>query len=400
MKNTITVLLAVFVLIICNLTFNIDNCICQWQPDVRLTNQSDSSFTYFASGGRWNVAANGSVVHVVWCETRDGNKEIYYKRSTDSGINWGADTRLTNAAGDSWYPSISVSGLLVHVIWGDRRYGPNQEICYKRSTDGGINWEADLRLTNDTSSTSFCSISSTGLFVHVMFHDNRTGNWQIYYKRSTDGGITWGNDNRLSNTSASSYYPSVSVSGFNVHVVWHDTRDGSSEIYYKRSTDGGINWSADTRLTNDPSLSSCAQIAVSGSNVHVIWYDNRNGNYEIYYKFSVDGGINWDVDTRLTNDPALSHYPCVAVLGSAIDVIWADTRDGNYEIYFKQSTNGGVSWGTDTRLTYDPAESSYPSIAVSGSVVHVVWTDNRDGNYEIYYKRNPTGNPIGIVPIN
>jgi hypothetical protein len=29
-----------------------------------------------------------------------------------------------------------------------------------------------------------------------------------------------------------------------------------------------------------------------------------------------------------------------------------------------------------------------------------VWLDERDGNYEIYYKRNPTGNPMGIVPIS
>jgi len=33
-----------------------------------------------------------------------------------------------------------------------------------------------------------------------------------------------------------------------------------------------------------------------------------------------------------------------------------------------------------------------PSIAVSGPAVHVVWWGDRDGNREIYYKRNPTGN--------
>jgi len=34
--------------------------------------------------------------------------------------------------------------------------------------------------------------------------------------------------------------------------------------------------------------------------------------------------------------------------------------------------------------------------------VHVIWLDSRDssGNHEIYYKRNPTGNPIGISKLN
>ena len=35
-------------------------------------------------------------------------------------------------------------------------------------------------------------------------------------------------------------------------------------------------------------------------------------------------------------------------------------------------------------------------VAASNSAVHVVWQDYRDGNAEIYYKRNPTGNTVGI----
>ncbi|MBN1689819.1 MAG: IPT/TIG domain-containing protein, partial [Dehalococcoidia bacterium] len=55
-------------------------------------------------------------------------------------------------------------------------------------------------------------------------------------------------------------------------------------MYYKRSTDGGANWGADTRLTNDAGSSLTPSIAVSGNNVHVSWQDNRDGNWEIYYK--------------------------------------------------------------------------------------------------------------------
>jgi hypothetical protein len=82
-----------------------------------------------------------------------------------------------------------------------------------------------------------------------------------------------------------------------------------------------------------------------------------------------------------------------------VHTVWQDNRDGNYEIYYKRSTDGGVSWETDTRLTNNTAGSWYPSIAVSGSIVHTVWSDDRDGNDEIYYKRNPTGN-VGIQNIS
>ena len=326
-------------------TLKIEDCFAQWQPDVRLTNDSASSYT--SLNNAWCIAANGNVVHTVWYDNRDGNPEIYYKCSTDGGVTWGADTRLTNNTAESRYPYIAVSGSIVHTVW----------------------------------------------------YDNRDGNDEIYYKRSTDGGVTWGADTRLTNNTAYSNVPSIAVSGSIVHTVWQDNRGGNWEIYYKRSTDGGVTWGADTRLTNYAADSNFPSIAVSGSIVHTVWQDNRYGNTEIYYKRSTDGGVNWEADTRLTNNTASSLYPSIAVSGSIVHTVWEDTRDGNLEIYYKRSTDGGVSWETDTRLTNNTAGSWYPSIAVSGSIVHTVWSDDRDGNDEIYYKRNPTGN-VGIQNIS
>ncbi len=228
------IFITVFVFII-HYSLLITNCEAQWQPDVRLTNASGNSYTTYNNA--WCIASNGDVVHVVWFDQRDGNYEIYYKRSTDGGITWGADTRLTNATGTSQYPSISVSGQVVHVVWDEDRDG-NDEIYYKRSTDGGISWGGDTRLTNAPSTSEIPSITVSGSVVHVVWFDLRDLNYEIYYKRSTDGGISWGADTRLTNNSASSEYTSVSVSGSVVHVVWFDNRDGDWEIYYKRSTDG------------------------------------------------------------------------------------------------------------------------------------------------------------------
>jgi hypothetical protein len=372
----------------------------QWEPDVRLTNDFGDSYT--SANSAWCIAANGNVLHIIWFDERDGNREIYYKRSTDGGTTWGAETRLTNNIAESWYPSIAVSGNIVHVVWRDYR-DVNYEIYYKRSTDGGINWGADTRLTNNTAGSHPPSIAVSGSLVHVVWYDYRDGypNFEIYYKRSTDGGVTWEADTRLTNNASSSLFPSIAVSGSFIHVVWYDKRDGNEEIYYKRSTDGGINWGADTRLTNNTATSNIPSIAVSGSLVHVVWYDYRDGNYEIYYKRSTDNGLTWGADIRLTNNFGWSTYSSIAVSGLLVHVVWEEDRDWNNEIYYKRSTDGGINWGADTRLTNDASSSSYPFIDVFGSLVHVVWSDNRNGNFEIYYKRNPTGNlPTGIQNIS
>jgi len=393
-KNLIYTL--VFVLII-HCTLNNDICSAQWQPDVRLTN--DTAGSWISSNNAWSVAASGNVVHVVWKDFRNVNDEIYYKRSTDGGVSWGADTRLTNNAATPWYYSVTVSGSVVHVLWQDIRDG-NYEIYYKRSTDAGVSWGADTRLTNNTAESWAPSAAVSGSVVHVLWQDIRDGNYEIYCKRSTDAGVSWGADTRLTNNISDSYYPSVTASGPVVHVVWEDFRDGNWEIYYKRSIDAGINWGADTRLTNNSSNSEDPCVAISGSVVNIVWDEYRDSNYEIYYKRSTDAGVSWEADTRLTENNAESRYPSVAASGLGVNVVWEDFRDGNWEIYYKRSTDAGVSWSSDTRLTNNAAVSYLPTVAVSGSVVHVVWEDSRDGNAEIYYKRNPTGNPTGIQNIS
>ena len=213
-------------------------------------------------------------------------------------------------------------------------------VLFLSPTDSYSQWQPDVRLTNDpavsfTSLNNARCIASSGSVVHVVWYDRRDVNYEIYYKRSTDGGLSWGADTRLTNNVFTSEVPSVTVSGSAVHVVWHDERDGNPEIYYKRSTDGGISWGSDTRLTNSPpTLSESPSVTVSGASgaMHVVWHDERDGNWEIYYKRSTDGGVSWGADTRLTSNDSSSGYPSVTVSGSAVHVVWYDDRDGNNEI--------------------------------------------------------------------
>jgi hypothetical protein len=367
--------------------------ISQWQQDVRLTNAPGDGYTSLNSSRCLTIS--GNIVHAVWSDERDGNREIYYKRSPDSGISWGPDVRFTNNPLSSWRPCIASNGPVIHIVWGEEEPG-NFEIYYKRSTDNGLTWSANTRLTFDSGRSWAPSMAINGNIIHVVWEESRNGNEEVYYKRSIDAGLTWGSDTRLTFDSSGTLYPSVAVSGNIVHVVWYDFRTGRRTVFYKRSTDGGVNWSTDTQLTFAFAESYNPSVGVSGQTVHVAWHDLRDGNEEIYYKRSTDGGISWEQDVRITNTYGISWYPSMAVLSESVHLAWYDNSDGNYEIYYTRSTNGGTNWQVNTRLTFDTAGSYRPSIAVSDTMVHLIWNDSRDGNFEIYYKRNPNGNPIGI----
>src|SRR4030042_4707947 len=157
-------------------------------------------------------------------------------------------------------------------------------------------------------------------------------------------GDTWTKNKRLTNNSSSSMGPAIAAHGSNIYVVWQDTPPGNFEIYFKKSVDAGATWTTDRRLTNNAGDSVSPAIAVDGSNIYVVWQDNTSGNFEIYFKKSVDGGATWTTK-KLTNFGFDSLSPAIAVDGSNIYVVWYGRdifESCNHTVYFKNSQNGGV----------------------------------------------------------
>lgn len=180
-------------------------------------------------------------------------------------------------------------------------------------------WTADRRLTFNPADSQLSynfawSIAADEAGrVHVVWYDKRDGNSQVYYKRSADGGATWGPDVRLSSDAAWREHPAIAASGNHVYVVWHDSRNDGLDIYFKSSADGGLTWSGDTQLTSDGS-STHASIAAQGENIQIIWGSHQDASQsEIYTSHSTDAGLNWAVAKRLSDMPYGSWAPTIAV---------------------------------------------------------------------------------------
>ncbi|MGB2957002.1 MAG: sialidase family protein [Anaerolineales bacterium] len=267
----------------------------------------------------------------------------------------------------------------------------------------------DIRLdTGDpvgTNTSERPKITCYGSNVYAAWMDFRNGNMDIYFNSSTDNGVTWqSSDIRLDTGDTaganSSEYPQLTCSDNNVYVVWFDYRNGAGDIYFNYSNDNGINWkSSDIRLdtgdTAGANYSYYPQIICTGNNVYVVWYDGRNFGYDIYFNYSIDGGVNWQLsDIRLdTGDTAganSSREPQITCLENKVFVVWSDKRNGDDDIYFNYSTDNGVTWQpSDIRLdTGDSAganDSFCPQIACFGNNVYAVWLDYRDYGADIYF---------------
>ncbi len=359
-----------------------------WEASKRLTNASGNSYTYNRS-----VAVCGDSVHVIWTDSRSSSESrLFYKHSTDAGANWNSDMDITGF-GDVDFASLAISGSTLHTAWSGNHPG-NREISYKRSTDNGATWTQYDTLTENDSTSRTPNIAVSGNNVHVVWSDNRDDKYELYYKRSTNNGVNWDVDRKDTNSTGESFTPAIAVTGDTIHVVWSDTRDGNNEIYYKRSTNNGDDWGNAVRLTNNDSASIDPAIAVSGRNVHVVWEDKRNGEAELFYIRSVNAGTTWAADTALTNDAVAAgrHLkPSIAVSDTSVHVVWGDDFSGTSHIYYKRSRHNGTGWEDNIKLTDNASTKYSPSIACRDYALHIVWTDERDGNPEVYYKSGLSG---------
>jgi len=356
----------------------------QWTSARRLTwNSGRSEYPAIAID-------SADTIHVVWDDYPFSIPEIYYKRSTDGGATWSVAKALAWTSGQSVRPAIAIDSTdNIHVVWQDDSSG-NSEIYYKRSKDGGATWSAIQNLSS-TLGGSMCPAVAIGSGdnVHIVWQDSTPGDWEIHYKRSTDGGTTWGGARRLTWTDGESLNPAI-ASGDNVHIVWEDEAPGNYEIYYKRSTDGGTTWGEAKRLTwtSAGSFAPATAMGTSGQ-VHVAWSDDATGNDEIYYRRSTDGGATWNGARRLTWTTGGSFAPAIAVDSSGqIHIAWHDDTSLGNEIYYKRSADGGAAWSKIDRLTFNSGASENPAWAVdSADTLHLVWQDATPGNYEIYYMK-------------
>ena len=75
-------------------------------------------------------------VYVVWIDDSSGSRDIYFRKSTDKGCNFGPILDVSNQNGGSVDPQIAVSGNSIYLIW-EHTPGNNGGVFFTRSIDNG-----------------------------------------------------------------------------------------------------------------------------------------------------------------------------------------------------------------------------------------------------------------------
>ncbi|MFQ6126984.1 MAG: hypothetical protein ACE5R6_20605 [Candidatus Heimdallarchaeota archaeon] len=377
--------------------------------EMRLTNSA-----YYSENPRIKIDTRGNI-HIVW---QDGKASpvnptdytltygIYYKKF--DGTNWSEDLNLSEEPTAS-YPVLDIdSHNRIHVIWQDSRAGDTVDLFYKTYNEAG--WSANQQITHGKGILPGSGLAERPTLtvdhqnqLHCAWGDNRISmnNYEIFYKTFSDG--SWSDDQRLTNVWGKSKNPSITVDNQNnLHLVYEDDREGNKELYYKTRTNSGM-WSEDERLTNAEKASILPVIvADSQDNLHVLWIDQRNGNWEVFYKIRTKAG--WGPDQRLTAGNFARSLAATVDARDNLHVVYYDARQGTHAIYYLMKSK--VGWSSERPLVAERStKMRNPTIITdSDGNLHMTWCDERDGmeKSEIYYKAGfplliTVSNPV-IVP--
>ncbi len=221
------------------------------------------------SPNRWTdhgwvgASANGRDVYVMWAQG-----DAWETHSHDFGATWSTPVRVTDNKQYFYYPegvSVLPDGSAVAAM-SAYRCGKGSTHCagpinisVLRTTDGGRSYTEDiidtvfLGVDFETSSLSTIGNDAAGNLV-VMYTGATTegANSQVWTRRSKDGGVSWGDQIELGRgASVNSAFPSIVGTGTGVFkAIYMDDRTGHWNVWYRSSTDRGATWSTDVRLSD------------------------------------------------------------------------------------------------------------------------------------------------------
>jgi len=232
-------------------------------------------------------------IYISWNDFNVGNANIFVTFSTDNGLTWHSPIMVSTQA--TFIRDVQITGDLggngvVYIAGMDEGGGGfphNDNNLIFKSTDGGVTW------SNTYTGPSFPGpgVTAVGYFA-CMFPDNG-GYWRHQ---------GWGEPAAFNNI---------------VHLVYaqHGAGSDPGDVYYIRSTDGGVTFGAPVKLNTDATTRPQWQPNLSVSPTGTLlatWYDAREsancqvGNtgipcYRMWSRKSNDNGVTWLPDDMLSD---------------------------------------------------------------------------------------------------
>lgn len=221
--------------------------------------------------------------------------EYYHLISTDHGESWSAPHLVVST--DYWGWTLHSAVDSTGAIYGFWSYRPSLEepagLYMHKSTDGGVTW---TRTWLGWGNESGVSIDGNDTVHVILAREPEPGRFEFVYRRGANGGGTWTDPEVVgTGNGKSDYNPSAWCSiaadrnSKNVVVAWQDGSSGNFEVYGRRSPNGGKTWQKVENVSGTPTPSLQPDIFIDRDSVaHIVWNEvligTPNFDFRVYYR--------------------------------------------------------------------------------------------------------------------
>lgn len=286
------------------------------------------------------------------------------------------------------------------VVWSSKRNGPAH--LYTATSADGAAWVDEQAITDDANDDFYPALLQTrdGTLHLTWFRiDQRTGRRDVWYASSPDG-RAWTNPARIS-TAGMDWAPAIYEDDFPMlWIVWSSGRSGNRELYAVRSGDGGRTWSEDFRLTQSPEQDDFPFVLVRRDGERLLTWTRyaagskfdeyyRDASAEVVVATSRDG-LRWSSPITWSppdpNDRYVDFLPCLFsdAAGARTFLAWTSSRtQTNGEILAREfSTPSSPIWQLTSSGANDYDARIVPVRTTPGAYL-LVWTSGRKGATQI-----------------
>lgn len=242
---------------------------------------------------------------------------------------------LFRESGNFWLPQMTVdSDGWLHLVWID---GPRAMYSRAPVHAAGIanSWSEPTRISNDAVRNASIFAGGDGS-IHVVYCSSEEADNLAHIK--TENGYDWSRPVEITTTGGCWTMAAKDGNG-RLHVVFSEQPGvgAGSAVYYSRSVDGGLSWTAPLEIDSKderylanygPSWINVATVGLD--EIHIIWDGNPAG--QRWHQMSVDGGESWSEPYQIVSDHrGLTGPNTLIVDGSGtvhmVSLGWLDTED-------------------------------------------------------------------------
>jgi len=343
------------------------------------------------------VGTDGSV-YVVWAEGPIGSREIYY--ATNSAGIWSLPQNISDSPSiDSWFPDVAAdSAGGANIVWQEGAHeSPTKEILLTRCVGAYCspaptvvsNGRCSIYAGNWAAWMPSIVVGEDGLAMLMWMSQEPGANYLPTLVWQPPGPVPT-QITRCTPYLGALWMPDLAAGPGGQRMLVFEYFQGAGGIYHGRYASG--TWAPSRFVANG----NTPRVVVDAeARSHVIWC--YEGTVDYLYG---DGVTAWSPQEAVATDQHCGGPPSAAIRSDGlVHAVWESWAHG---LQVVQSIREEDGWTPAENVSESIAEGEDPAlIADAEGNLRLFWADSRGGNFDIYYSKLTSGNvdvPMGLAP--